>query len=121
MADFKDLNNTPDTTAEYDPQDITENKLYAILAYIGPLVIVPLLVEQAKKSKFARFHANHGLILLIVEVIARFIGWIIPVIGTLVAFVAGIAALILAVIGIINVCNGKAKELPIIGKYKLLK
>ena len=36
------------------------------MAYIGFLVLVPLIAVP--KSKFARFHANQGLVLLIGEV-----------------------------------------------------
>jgi uncharacterized membrane protein len=32
-----------------------------------------------------------------------------------------IVFLVLAIIGIINAANGKAKELPVIGKFTLLK
>ena len=57
------LNNTADTTAEFDQQDINNNKVMAILAYFGILVLVPIL--GAKESKFARFHANQGLVLCV--------------------------------------------------------
>ena len=72
MADFNQQSfeekvqqqlNTSDTTTQFDPRDIEQNKLMAILAYLGILVIIPILA--AKESKFARFHSNQGLILLI--------------------------------------------------------
>ena len=128
MADKKnveDLMNTPDTTAEFDQSDIDNNKVMGVLSYLGILVIIPLLA--AKESKFARFHANQGLILVIVEILAAavlgifsgipLIGWIFSIASSLL----GLATLVLAIIGIVNVVNGKAKELPIIGGYKLLK
>ena len=34
---FQKLTNTPDTTAEYDPKDIADNKLLALLSYIDIL------------------------------------------------------------------------------------
>ena len=40
--DIKDINNTPDTTAEYDPKDIADNKVMAVLAYLSWLVLIPL-------------------------------------------------------------------------------
>ena len=64
---FSNINNTADTTQEYDPQDIEKNKFMAILSYLGILVIVPILA--AKESKFARFHANQGLILCIAAIL----------------------------------------------------
>ena len=56
MADINEklneLNNTADTTNEFDPQDIQNNKAMAILAYLSWLVLIPLFA--AKDSKFAR-------------------------------------------------------------------
>ena len=123
------LNNTADTTQEFDPQDIEKNKFMAILAYFGILVIIPILA--AKESKFVRFHSNQGLILCIAAIlysvcysilstiiisISWRLAWIMSIIGLL-----GLAFLVWFVIGIINAANGRAKELPLIGKYKLLK
>lgn len=123
------LNATADTTSEFDPQDIAQNKVMAILAYLGILVLVPLL--GAKESKFARFHANQGLCLFICSIIFYVayyiisaiiiaISWKLAIIPTIIGLV-GIVFLILAIIGIINAANGRAKELPVIGKYKVLK
>lgn len=126
---IKALNNTADTTNEFDPQDIEKNKFMAILAYFGILVIIPILA--AKESKFARFHSNQGLILCIAAIlysvaysilssvilsISWHLYWLVSIIGLL-----GFAFLIWFVIGIINAAQGKAKELPLIGHFKLLK
>ena len=129
MADlndkFNEFNNTADTTAEFDQNDIQQNKVMAILAYLSWLVLIPIFA--AKESKFARFHANQGLVLAIAEIICwvalgilsniPLIGWIFGIIETLFSLVC----LIFAVIGIVNAANGKAKELPIVGKYRILK
>ena len=113
---FNEFNNTADTTSEYDAQDIEKNKVMAVLAYI--LFFIPLLA--AKDSKFARFHTNQGLVLFLGGIIASVVA-VIPVIGWIVAPIAGLVITVLAVIGIINALNGRAKELPVIGKYKILK
>ncbi len=126
---IQNLNNTADTTAEFDVQDINSNKAMAILAYFGPLVLIPILA--AKDSKFARYHSNQGLVLLLAA-IAYGIGYnilsaIILAISWRLYFVVSIIGLvsivitILAIIGIINAAAGKAKELPLIGKFKILK
>ena len=129
-----ELNNTADTTADFDVADINSNKLMGVLAYFGLLVLVPIFA--APKSKFARFHANQGLVLAITEVawsillpVIRKILWAILgsnlwTIYSLLSTVLGLVSIVffvLAIIGIINAANGKAKELPIIGKFKLLK
>ena len=117
------MNKTADLTDQFDKADVEQNKVMAILAYFGILVLIPILA--AKDSKFARFHANQGLLLCI----AMF-GWILwrglglwsiySLCGTVLNLVY-IVFTVLAVIGIINALNGRAKELPIIGKYRLLK
>ena len=113
---FNEFNNTADTTSEYDAQDIEKNKVMAVLAYI--LFFIPLLA--AKDSKFARFHTNQGLVLFLGGIIASVVA-VIPVIGWIVAPIAGLVITVLAIIGILNALNGKAKELPVIGKFKILK
>lgn len=122
---FNDFNNTADTTYAYDANDIAENKIMAIFSYISWLVLVPIF--GAKESKFARFHANQGLALAIAEVVVIVILSIlgkIPVIGwifRLVDSLFGIVCLLFSVIGIINAANGRAKELPIVGRVRILK
>lgn len=129
MADFeeklKELNNTADTTEEFDPQDIESNKVMGILAYISWLVLIPLFA--AKESKFARFHVNQGIVLAVAELICAIalsilsglplIGWLFRLVGSL----FGLVCLVFAVLGVVNVLNGKAKELPFVGKYRILK
>ena len=112
------INNTADTTADYDKKDIEDNKFMAILAYIGLLFLVPLFA--AKESKFAQFHTNQGILLFIVGIAGGIIA-LLPIIGWILAPVISLATLALTILGIVNVCQGKAKELPIIGKYKILK
>lgn len=125
MNNLNNFNNTPDSTGQYSQQDIESNKVMAILSYFTLLVLVPIFA--AKESPYARFHANQGLVLLIIEailyVITYVLGWI-PVIGwilALVVWVLEIIVLVLAIMGIVNAAQGKAKELPIVGGIKILK
>mgnify|MGYP003261741710 FL=1 len=128
-AKIAGLDNTADNTAQFDAQDIQNNKAMAILAYFGPLVLIPLLA--AKGSRFARYHTNQGLVLLIgwiaysivygiLRSIILAISWRLYFLVSIIGLV-GLVFLVLAVIGIINAANGRAKELPVIGKIKLLK
>ena len=120
---FTQLNDTPDTTADYTKEDIDKNKVMGVLAYLGLLVLVPLLA--AKDSKFARFHSNQGLVLLIAEVICSVLSGILSLIPfwliRLPIYLVQIALFVLAIIGIVNAASGKAKELPLIGKITILK
>ncbi len=120
-----EFTNTEDHSAEVGGPQNDNDKLMGILSYLGILVLVPIFA--AKDSTFARFHANQGLVLFLAEAILGcvvsilgfipYIGWLFSVLGGLVS----LAALILSVIGIINVVNGTAKELPVIGKVRILK
>ena len=115
-AKIANLNNTKDTTDQFDKDDIEKNKAMGLLAYI--LFFIPLLA--AKDSPFARYHANQGLVLFLCGLISSVL-WIIPILGWIIAPILSIVITVLAVIGIINALNGQAKELPIIGKFKILK
>ena len=130
VNDFvNNLNNTADYSSQMDPTDAENNKVMAILAYIGVLVFVPIFA--APESKFARYHANQGLTLFIVElfygvimtVLTHTVGNI-PVAGKLILAICGlfgIAFVILMIFGIVNAVNGKAKDLPVIGNLHLLR
>ena len=115
--DFNDFMNTPDDTGMYDTQDIQTNKVWAALSYVGILFILPLLVNGGQ-SRYAKYHANQGFILvlatLVVGIASAILGKI-PVLGAVLSALLSLASLALMIIGIINAANGKAKQLPLIG------
>lgn len=117
------------TVSSGDAQDAEQNKAMGVLAYLGILVLIPIFA--AKESPFAHYHANQGLTLCIACIlygvaysilssIILAISWRLYFLVSIIGLV-GIGFAVLAVIGIINALNGKMKELPLIGKYKLLK
>lgn len=103
--------------------DVEENKVMAVLAYIWILVLIPILA--APNSKFAKYHANQGLILLIFGVVGGIVGGLlglIPYVGWVFGTLIGIADLIFMVLGIVNAVNGEEKPLPLIGNlFTILK
>ena len=46
---------------------------------------------------------------------------LVPIIGWLAAFFGGIFAFVLFIIGIVNAASGRAKTLPLIGGFFILK
>ncbi|MDF2614996.1 MAG: hypothetical protein K0S71_2782 [Clostridia bacterium] len=102
---------------EFTPEDIEKNKVISGLAYL--LFFLPLIA--CPDSKFGKFHANQALILVIVSIIGNVILGVIPVVGWILLPFYGIAMLILMILGLVNGLNGQAKELPIIGKYRIIK
>ena len=117
MTEQNNYNQTKDMDLVFEQEDIEKNKVMAGLAYI--IFFLPLLA--CPDSKFAKYHANQGLILLIVSFAGSIILSLIPIIGWLLLPIFTVVVLIFAVIGLVNGLGGKAKELPIIGKYKILK
>lgn len=101
----------------YAPEDIEKGKTMAGLSYL--LFFLPLIV--CPESKYAKFHANQALLLLIVGIAGNVILGIIPVIGWVLLPVFGIGVLVLGIMGLVNGFGGKAKRLPLIGKFDLLK
>lgn len=124
-------------TAEFDAQDINDNKILSLFSYLGILVLIPIFA--AKDSKFAKFHANQGLVIIIagiaLSVIEFIIGLVlgltlykIAIIGAILSFVIGlvfwvlrIAIIALEIYGIINACQGKAVKFPYFDKLTILK
>lgn len=120
MADFnKEFNkmmDTPDSTGDYDTQDIKDNKVYAVLACFGILFFLPLIA--APNSKFGRFWANQGFILLLFAIVVMVISKIlsfIPLVGSIVSWLLSMIGLIFFIIALVNAAQGKAKEIPVIG------
>ena len=110
----------------------------AILSYL--LFFVPLLMGEHKKSPFVKFHLNQGTLVWIVAVgysiISTILSAVIKVPRTLygipigsytpgwlsaILWVISIPICVLCIIGIINAVNGKMQELPVIGKYTVIK
>ena len=108
-------------------KDAEDNKLMGILAYLGILFLVPYLA--AKESPFAKFHANQGCVLFIVEialVVVLQMLWVLLPLGLyliirLLSSMVYLGIIVLAILGIINAVKGEMKELPVIGKYTILK
>ena len=101
-----------DHTAEFDAQDISDNKVYALSAYLFSFIGIILCHVLAKESPYAQFHARESLKLNVVEVVvallSMFFCWtcIIPIAG----IVLSLILFVLEIIAFVQVCQGKAKE-----------
>lgn len=108
-----------DFTSNFDTRDIEDNKWLAIFSYFG---LVPMIFAMIAKpnSRFIRFHINQGLNLFLLGLVSAVVG-LIPFLGWVAAGVAGIFSVVCIILGIINCVNGKAKELPVIGKIRIVR
>ncbi|NBG89063.1 hypothetical protein ISALK_11240 [Isachenkonia alkalipeptolytica] len=110
-------NKQQEESTTYTQEDIEKNKAIAALAYL--IFFLPLLAAQ--DSSYARFHANQGLLLFILGFGGNTILTIIPILGWIIIPFFSLFVIILGVMGILNAINGKAKDLPLIGQYRILK
>ncbi len=115
----------PAGAPDADAADIEQNKVYAMVGYLGILFLVPLLA--APNSRYARYHANQGIVLFLATVVVTggfyvlahipFLGRVLGLAGS----VAWIVAFVFMILGIINAANGKCQPLPVLGGIRLLK
>ena len=102
-----------DHTAEFDPKDISDNKVFAMLCYLMDFfgIIVALLATHS--SKYTMFHVRQALKITVVSILSVFV-IIIPILGW-------IAFPILQIILFFQICSGKAKEPAIIRSLGFLR
>lgn len=132
----KTSESAPKTEPAPDPKDLENNKAMAILAYIGWLVLIPIFA--AKESPYARFHANQGLVLTIfatgggvaLQVLNAIVSALsvflhpLAILATIIGILSSAVAVLFVVfmvLGIVNAAKGEMKELPFIGKIRILK
>lgn len=112
-----------DHTAEFDTRDISENKVLAMLPYLFGLIGIIIALLAAGSSPYTAFHVRQALKLEVCSALVVVIGAILAI-TILVPIAAAICVLILEIVSIIcffGVCNGKAKEAPIVSKFGFLK
>jgi uncharacterized membrane protein len=109
-----------DHTAEFDPKEISEGKVYALAIYLIPLFGVLYALIGATGNRFTNFHVRTWLKLQVVTMLSAFC-CIIPILGWIVAGVWSIINFILTLICFFNVCSGKAIDPPIIRGLGFLK
>ena len=130
------MSSIKDYTDSFSLEEIESGKALSIVSYLIPLV--PFILS--KKNNYVKFHTINGMniffIYLIFLIIKRTLSYIF---GTPCDLVSGLKCIILPIslriffafinmlfsfivlYGILNVCNNKAKEIPIISKIKLFK
>lgn len=92
--------------------------LISALSYFSFLFLIPYFVRN--DCEFARFHANQGLVLLLCNAVLNIAGSI-PIFGWMITAAGWVFTVVCFFMGISNVLHKRFKELPIIGKIRLLK
>lgn len=130
QADKKSPSGNADGDKNDAAADAQTKKIICCLAYLfGILFFLPLVMYPNDET--AKFHANQSLVILLVTIIGEVVLGIlsgvlggVPVLGVLFGILCGIyglAVLIVCIYCIVCVVNDQKKELPVIGKMKLIK
>lgn len=113
-----------DHTAEFDINDVKNNKLFALLVYSMNIlgVVIALIANISQKSAYLSFHINQALKISITELIVAFITAVLFW-TCIVPIAAGVVSVILFVVTIIcfcKTCANKSVEAPIIRSLSFL-
>ncbi len=112
-----------DHTREFDPKDISENKVISMLVYLMGAIGIIIALLASNTSKYAAFHVRQALKFTVVEILALlctvFLCWTL-----IVPLAYGILMIVFTVLKFIcffQICSGKAKEPAIIRSLSFLK
>ena len=113
-----------DVTDQFFPEDVQSNQISGILASFPMLFWIPLVL--AGQSPYAKFCANQGLTLLLINAALGFaggiagglLGWI-PVISWIwtgvISLTVGAVSLGSFLLLLISACQGRARKIPLVG------
>ena len=126
---------TKDHKDEYENDELKKYKTSAILSYVPFVSLFYIIRGDYKKSNYLKFHVNHGLNITILFLATVIIEAIVsalfsinslvinstPTIISIIFYVMYFICFLLTLFGIMNTSNDLSKELPVIGKIRLLK
>lgn len=112
-----------DHTGEFDPKDISDNKVMAMLPYLMGTIGIIIALLASRESAYTYFHVRQALkisvVTMLVAMITAVLCWtvIVPIAGG----VCAVILLVVRIIGFFQVCSGKAKEAAIVSSFGFLK
>lgn len=113
-----------DHTAEFDPKDISDNKVISMLVYLTGWIGIVVALLASNNSPYAAFHVRQALKFTVIEILS----WIVALLTCWLFFIpviaAGIWMVVLWVVKIIcffQICKGLAKEPYIIRNFNFLR
>lgn len=137
----KEVKEVKEKEPKYSKEEINDGKFMSVLAYLGILALIPYFAE--KKNKYVRYHAIQGMNFMVVcvgysiltSILSAIIkvnrcftywgyescvkatpGWL-----SVILWLVGIPLTVFCIMGIVYACQGKTKELPLVGKVKIFK
>lgn len=131
----EDFIDTKDHHKEFTNEEVNKYKTGAVISYIPLVSLYYILTNKYKESNYLKFHVNQGLNITIAYVISFFIDKILtaifssdslvidstPALVSVIIYVLYFIFLLAMFFGIVNTVNGFSKEIPVIGKFKIIK
>lgn len=114
------------TQPDTQPAHLHSRGILLVLAYLPPFAVVPLILDKADPE--VRWHAKHGIVLMVAEmllllglcVIALIFGLLTAGFGCgllLLVPIPWLAFLILHIVAVTKAFNGKRLHVPFISEY----
>ena len=120
-----------DHTDEFDKQDISDNKAYALFAFLFGILGLIIALLAGNHSPYIRFQVRQVVKLIITQFIFLLALCIccvfvfIPGIGLFIAlfliWAISMLDLVIFVAGIVFICMGKARELPLVCWFPFMR
>lgn len=95
-----------------------DTKTTGIVAYLTWIGL--LIAFLAGDKEGAKFHINQSLVLVLANIAIGIVA-VIPVIGWIVGGVGGVFVFVCWIMAFIGACQGEEKEMPLLGKIKIIK
>ncbi len=112
-----------DHTAEFDPNDISENKVVAMLVYLCGFFGIIIALIAGNSSPYALFHAKQAMKLVVTGGLAGIVTvllcWTVIVPVAYVVFT--VCLFVIKIVCFFQICKGKAIEPAIVRNLKFMK
>jgi fumarate reductase subunit D len=95
-------------SAPFSKEDVIDGKMYAVLAYLSILCIIPLILR--KKNPFVLAHGKQGLVIFLGQVGVLILSVVLPWFFAPLMFIL----MIFSFWGMIAVIRGEMVDLPIV-------
>ena len=109
-----------DHTAEFDPKDISDNKVFAMLCYLMDFIGIIVALLATHSSKYTMFHVRQALKITVVSILSVFV-LIIPFLGWIAFPILQGIIWVIKIISFFQICSGKSKEPAIIRSFGFLR
>ena len=112
-----------DHTMEFHPQDISDNKVYAMLCYLMGMIGIIIALLASGESPYLKFHVRQAVTISVTSMLL----WIAAIVlcwTLIVPAAAGVLSLVIFVIRIISffrICNGRSVEPELVRSLNFLR